>query len=1086
MAYDVDEWLEGLGLGEYAEAFVENGVNLRSLPHLSEADLKELGVLLGHRRIMLAEIASLQDQKHARQSDESASEPLLRGEAERRQLTVMFCDLVGSTELSGRLDPEDLRDVMRSYQDVVTDAVARYGGHVAKYLGDGLLIYFGWPQAYEDQAERAVRAGLDAVEAVASLKPGHEAKLQARVGIATGKVVIGDLVGESGRDAEAVTGDTPNLAARLQQLAKPGQVVIGEGTRDLIGTVFELEELGSHVLKGFAAPVFAWRVVAAQAVETRFEVRGRNLTPFIGREHELGLLIDRWEQAKDGEGQVVLLSGEAGIGKSRLLTAFSDRLGREPHTKLHYQCSPYHVDNALHPIVQHYVRAARFDSGDDDAAKFDKLETLLSRSGADVSAAAPTFALLLSLPSGARYGALTLTPEQRKAQTFEALIDHLTALATRGPVLMLFEDAHWIDPTTDELLKEIVSLIVDRPVMMVIAHRPEWQAGFRSAPHATPLVLNRLRRARTGELVRAAGGAELPETVVDQIVSRADGIPLFIEELTQSVLEAGEAETEVPETLQASLLARLDRLGSAKHVAQVGAAIGREFDRALLVAVIGDTEPELQAMLDHLVSSGLIHQLGRSPDTSYAFKHALIQEAAYDSLLKSRRRALHRGIAQALAGQAPDQATLLAYHWERAEDLEQAFTHRLRAAELASGLHAVWEAISEYWYVLTILERLPETPQNQRRNVQTLLSLLDIRLHGTSIWRTAEEKERTRRHIKWAIESSADTGDEVALARLKAFEGDYWSDELLLTEAVTHARTSGDRWVQAEVDQHFSSYLSYLGQFEDSLAHARRAVQILDGLGADVQQGLVCAMVGRCHSARAGRFEESLEFARKAREIAERTGDVGLTSRMAMESEAYLYLGQWEETTRVAEKGLAAAWEAGNWFVVLFSSAWAAIAYIKLGCFEDAERLLEAALETADPRVGNEYPRIYFQAALSQLWLAKGETEAALAAARQALSFTERSTHVLDQGAAHRALAQAHEADGDDAAARAQFESSLAILGKIQSPPELAQSLLAYGRFQLKTNAGEGRELMERALAIFEEIGAPGWIEESRTALAFA
>ncbi len=1081
MATDIREWLEGLELGEYAEAFVENGVDLRALPHLSEDDLKELGVLLGHRRILLAAIQSLQER--ARQGEEPASEPLSQGEVERRQLTVMFCDLVGSTELSGRLDPEDLRDVMRSYQDVVNDAVTRYGGHVAKYLGDGLLIYFGWPQAYEDQAERALRAGLDAVEAVASLKPDDEAKLQARVGIASGQVVIGDLVGESGRDTEAVTGETPNLAARLQQLAEPGQVVIGEGTRDLIGTPFELEELGSHGLKGFAEPVFAWRVVAARAVEARFEARGRILTPFIGREHELGLLIDRWEQAKDGEGQVVLLSGEAGIGKSRLLKAFSDRLGQEPHAKLRYQCSPYHVDNALYPIVQHYVGAARFDSGDDDAAKFDKLEMLLGRSGADVSAAAPILALLLSLPAEARYGALTLTPEQRKAQTFETLTDHLTALAERGPVLMLFEDAHWIDPTSEELLKEIVSLIVDRPVMVVIAHRPEWQAGFRGAPHATPLVLNRLRRARTGELVRAAGGAGLPETIVDQIVSRADGVPLFVEELTQSVLEAGEAETEVPETLQASLLARLDRLGPAKHVAQVGAAIGREFGRELLVAVIGDAVPELQALLDHLVSSGLIYQQGRSPDTSYAFKHALIQEAAYESLLKSRRRALHRGIAQALVDQAPDQATLLAYHWERAEDLEQAFTHRLRAAEQASGLHAVWEAISEYWSALNLLDRMPGSPEIELRRIGILLSLIEP---GSYFWRNEAERSMALRHLDSAIGTASEAGQLATLARLQAYRGNSWEDESLLARAVENAQASADKSTQARVAERCATYFGKHGLFERAHEHIERAMRVFGELDEKLAQGDILAGAGRCYYARAGRLDEAFRCARRAREIAEETGAPPLKAWMAMEAEPFFYKGLWEETVRVVEEEISTAWDIGAWDVILWAYAWAGIACLKLERADDAARLIDEAMTKAATRTGHDFPKTYLLTALTQLQVVKGDARAGIETGQQALALAEQAANPLEQGAAHRALAQAHEADGDDAAARAQFENSLAILGEIQSPPELAQSLLAYGRFQLKTNAEEGRELMERALAIFEDLSATGWIEETRTALALA
>jgi class 3 adenylate cyclase/tetratricopeptide (TPR) repeat protein len=1054
VAHDIGEWLEGLGLGKYAEAFVENGVDLRVLPHLNENDLKELGVLLGHRRILLAAIASVQEQERARQGQEPASEPLSRGEAERRQLTVMFCDLVGSTELSGRLDPEDLRDVMRSYQDIVTDAVTRYGGHVAKYLGDGLLVYFGWPQAYEDQAERAVRAGLDALAAVATLEMDDEAKLQARVGIATGQVVIGDLVGESGRDNEAVTGNTPNLAARLQQLAEPSQVVIEATTRGLIGTPFELEELGSHGLKGFAEPVPVWRVVAVRSVEGRFETRDQNLTPFIGREHELGLLLDRWEKAKEGEA-------------------------------LRYQCSPYHIDNALYPVIQQLVRAARFDPADDDEAKLDKLEAFLKWSGVDVSAAAPTFALLLLLPSGARYGALKLTPEQRKARTFETLIDHIAALAERGPVLMQVEDTHWIDPTTQELLEETVSLIADRPVLMVIAHRPEWQASFQGAPHSTPLVLNRLRRSQVGELVRSAGGVKLPEAVVDEIISRTDGIPLFVEELTQSVLEAGEAATEVPETLQASLLARLDRLGPAKYVAQVGAAIGREFDRKLLVAAIGDAaEPELQASIDHLVSSGLIHKSGRSPDTSYTFKHALIQEAAYESLLKSRRRALHRDIAQALFAQAPDQATLLSYHWEQAEDLEQAFTYCVMAAEQASSLHAVREAISKYWSALNLLDRMPGSPEIEQRRISVLLSLSVIG-RGGYFWRNETERSLALRHLDSAIETASDAGQLAQLACLQAYKGgSAWEDESLLARAVENAQASGDKLAQARVAERCAAYFGKHGRFERSHEHIERAIQNFGELDEKLALGGMLSGPGRCFYARAGRLDEAFRCTRLAREIADEIGDPQLKAWITMEAEPFFYKGLWEETIQVVEEKISTAWDIGAWDVILWTSAWAAIACLKLDREDDAARLIDQAMTDAIARARRDFPKNYILIALTQLQLVRGDVMAGIETSQQALALAKRGANPLDQGAVHRTLAQAHEAHGDNAAASAQFQSSLAILGKIQSPPELAQSLLAYGRFQLKTNAEEGRELMERALAIFEELSATGWIEETHTALA--
>ncbi|MEE8236605.1 MAG: adenylate/guanylate cyclase domain-containing protein, partial [Gammaproteobacteria bacterium] len=404
MARDISEWLEDLGLGKYADVFAENEIDFNALPHVTEEDLKEIGIALGARRNLLAAIAKLESKIEPMPNQDAADGRPVGAEAERRLLTVMFCDLVGSTALSRQLDPEDLRDVMRSYQDAVAGAVTRYGGHVAKYLGDGVLAYFGWPQAYEDQAERAVRAGLDAVGAVAAVQMAESAALAARVGIATGQVVVGDLVGESGRDAEAVTGETPNLAARLQGVAEPGQVVIGEATHRLVGQAFAVDDLGGHELKGFDGVVRAWRILGEVTAESRFEAaHGAALTRIVGREAELQLLLDRWHLAEGGEGQVVMISGEAGIGKSRLMQGLRDRLEESDHIRIRYQCSPYHANSALYPTIQQWSRAAGFapdDSGDD---KLDKLEALLREAGDDLTADAPLFAQLQSLAYEDRY-----------------------------------------------------------------------------------------------------------------------------------------------------------------------------------------------------------------------------------------------------------------------------------------------------------------------------------------------------------------------------------------------------------------------------------------------------------------------------------------------------------------------------------------------------------------------------------------------------------------------------------------------------------------------------------------------------------
>ncbi len=733
MTGDIQRWLDSLGLAKYGEVFAENEIDFGVLTHLDEDDLKDLGLPMGPRKKLLAAIAELETSAPA-----AAGPDMVAREAERRQLTVMFVDLVGSTALSERLDPEDLRDVMRRYQDAVAGAVTSYAGHVAKYLGDGVLAYFGWPQAHEDQAERAVRAGLDAVAAVSGLKLQDGVELEARAGIATGQVVIGDLVGEAGRDADAVTGETPNLAARLQDLGAAGQVVVGETTRRLIGDAFELDDLGGRVLKGFAEPIPAWRITGERLTESRFEAaHSAMLTPLVGREHELGLLLDRWARAKSGEGLVVVLSGEAGIGKSRLVQALREAIGAEPHTRLRYQCSPYHANSALYPVIRQLEHAAGFALEDDADARLDKLEAMIAPSEGAARETASLLADLLSLPGATRYGPLEFTPQQRKARTLEALIAELGALAAREPVLFVVEDAHWIDPTTQELMEQTAGRIDTLPVLMVVTHRPDYQPPYAGQPQVSALALNRLGRDQMAEMVRAVAGDE-SERIIGPVMARAEGIPLFVEELTKSVLEAGlgaAGETiEVPETLQASLLARLDRLGEARELAQIGAVIGREFSHDLLSAVVEGAAGGLAAGLDRLVSSQLVFQRGVAPDASYAFKHALVQDAAYGSLLRGRRQALHRRIAEALERRFPatvaSEPEIVAHHYTRAGLTEQAIPHWHRAGERAVAASANAEATHHFERALELLDELPEDEERDRMELPLRLGLASALQRG--------------------------------------------------------------------------------------------------------------------------------------------------------------------------------------------------------------------------------------------------------------------------------------------------------------------------------------------------------------------
>ena len=670
---DVVVWLRSLGLEEYEAAFRDNKINERVLPNLTQEDLKEIGVgPVGHRRILLEAIAALRAETGGKASSADAATtstaPSASPEdrAERRQVTVMFSDLVGSTALSARLDPEDLREVISGYQKCVAETVQRFGGFVAKFMGDGVLVYLGYPQAHEDDAERAVRAGLGLVAAVGALNT--HAPLQTRVGIATGLVVVGDLIGSGASQEQAIVGETPNLAARLQGVAEPNTVVIAESTRKLLGNLFELEELGAQDLKGIAGPVRACVALRPSSVESRFEaLHTGGLTELVGREEELELLLRRWSKAKSGEGQVVLLCGEPGIGKSRLTAALLERLVAEPHTRLRYFCSPQHTDSALYSIISQMERAAGYAHDDTAQAKLDKLDALLAQSFTPRREGA-LFAEMLSLPNDGRYPTLNLAPQERRQGTLEALTAQVEALSQSSPVLMIFEDVHWIDPTSIEALGRTVDRLKTLGVLLIVTYRPEFEPPWIGRPHVTALTLNRLGEREIAAMIDGiTGNKALPASIRQDIVERTDGIALFVEEMTKAVLEAeGEGEARqaaaaipspsvaVPASLHASLMARLDRLGPAKEVAQIGAAVGREFSHALLAAVIPKPEADLRSALDRLIDAGLLFRQGVPPHATYLFKHALVQDAAYGTMLREPRRALHARIAETLEGRFAD------------------------------------------------------------------------------------------------------------------------------------------------------------------------------------------------------------------------------------------------------------------------------------------------------------------------------------------------------------------------------------------------------------------------------------------------
>ena len=743
-------WLRSLGLGKYEAAFRENEIDETVLPSLTEEHLKQLGVTaLGHRVKLLDAIAALRtDASPPGPSGDPKAAPAVSpsaDRAERRQVTVMFSDLVGSTALSAGMDPEDLREVISAYQKRVAETVRRFDGFVAKYMGDGVLVYFGYPQAHEDDAERAVRAGLELIAAVTALN--SPVPLQTRVGIATGLVVVGDLIGSGESQERGIVGDTPNLAARLQGIAAPDTVVIAEGTRRLLGTLFELKDLGPRDLKGVGGPVRAWAVLRPASVESRFEaMHASGLTELVGREEELELLLRRWSKAKTGEGQVVLLSGEPGIGKSRLTAALLENVASEPHTRLRYFCSPQHTDSAFYPIIGQMERAAGFAHDDAQHAKLDKLNRVLAQTSTSIEDAA-LLADMLSLPNDGRYPALDLTPEQRRQKTLEALGSQVEALSDSKPVLMIFEDAHWTDPTSLEALGRVVERIRRLPVLLIVTFRPDFNAPWTGRPHVTFMAINRLGERDIEAMIDAmVGNKPLPANIRQDIIERTDGIPLFVEEMTKAVLE-GESEgaarrmiagvpspaLAVPASLHAALMARLDRVGPARELAQIAAAIGREFSHALLAAVVRKSEAELGRALDGLAQADLLFRHGVPPHATYLFKHALVQDAAYGTLLREPRRALHARIAETVESQFADiaesQPELLARHCTEAGLIEKAASLWTKAGLRSLERSALVEAVEQITRALAQTAALPVTAALRGEQTKLQVGLANALMH---------------------------------------------------------------------------------------------------------------------------------------------------------------------------------------------------------------------------------------------------------------------------------------------------------------------------------------------------------------------
>jgi class 3 adenylate cyclase/tetratricopeptide (TPR) repeat protein len=1081
----ISSWLEEVGLGQYAESFARNDIDFDVLPELTEDDLKELGLSLGHRRKLVKAIAALPRSPEPLPSGEPAR---AKPEAERRQLTLVFVDLVESTALSHRLDPEELAEVIRGYHDVVVAEISRLEGYVAKFMGDGVLVYFGFPRAHEDDAERAVRSALAIVEAVRGLRLRDDEPLRVRVGIATGSVVVGDLIGEGAAQEQAVTGEAPNLAARLQGLAGANHVLIDGNTRRLIGDAFELEDLGLHELKGFPHAVAAWMVRRERTTESRFEAaHSGTLTRFVGREHELGLMRERWAAAKAGEGQIVLLAGEAGMGKSRILQAFRDEIAAEPHFDLRYQCSPQHANSAFHPVIRHLEHAAGFAGDEAPEAKLGKLLSLLEGSLPDGAGALPLFAALLSLPVAERDGG-DLTPEQRRERTIEAMAEQVLTLSKRRPVLLVLEDAHWIDPSTGSFIGELVAKMANAAILALVTHRPGYVPAWSRHPHVACIALNRLSRKQSIEIVRAvAGTRDIPDGIVERIIARADGVPFYVEELTKSLVEAGEASDGpnagefIPSTLQALLIARLDRLGAAKDTAQVGSVLGREFSYGLLKAVAGASDAEINLNLGRLVESELVYQRGVVPGATYIFKHALVQDTAYETLLLRRRQQLHARVAEILEQLFPEimrtEPETLAHHYARASNADKAVLYLGRFAVKAAAMYAHAEALAALEEAQAHAERLGEPERNR--------VLLDLAL------RRAESLHFLGRRQE-IVELLIRQQERLELLHDSALAGQYYfwlgfahswlghRQEAArdLGRSLEESTRAGDEAMMGRTHRALATECLYSGRrLPEMIRHAHEAAALLTRAKDNfwLSQALFTLSYACTF---AGDFAGALEAAERLEALGQATGIRRAQANGAMMAGlARAMRGEGEAAIVLCERALELSpddFETSFVLACLGRSCWEASDVAR------AISSLERAVQLAR-RVRSVQFCAFFLTLLGEAFLLGGESEKALGAAREALDVSLRVGFRLGVGLSRHVMAKTSKSAGNLAEAQNDLDEALRIFAELGARFEQARALfdladLAYAQQRPDAVAAN----LAQAQALFAALDVPKYAERAR------
>ena len=1109
---DVGGWLRNLGLGQYESAFLKNAIDTDVLPELTEGDLEKLGIPLGDRKRLIKAIRAMAGGSPSalltsEVGENAPSDYSAMVAAERRHLTVMFCDLVGSTALSARLDPEDMGAVIDAFQATCARITLAFDGFIADFRGDGILAYFGYPSAHEDDAERTLRAALDIAAAVARLKTPAEEPLSVRIGIATGLVVVGDLGGAGALREHAVAGTTPSLAARLQAIAEPNMVVVCDSTRSLLGNLFELEDLGPSDIKGIAGPTRAWAVLRASSVASRFEaLHATGLTVLVGRDEEFELLLRRWQRAKSGEGQVVLLSGEAGIGKSRLTAALLENLATEPHARLRYFCSPQHTNSALYPIIGQMERAAGLVHDDTPQARLDKLDAVLAQTSTSIEDAA-LFAEMLSLPNDGRYPALELTPDQRRQRTLDALILQVQALTRSSPVLMIFEDAHWADPTSLEVLSRAVDRIAALRALLIVMFRPEFDPPWIGQPHVTALPINRLAQREVVAIIdHLVGNKELPADVMAEIVERTDGNPLFVEELTKAVLEA-ESEGDgrrivtavpspglaVPGSLQASLMARLDRLGPAKELAQIGAAIGREFSYALLAALVRKPEAELGSALDRLIAAGLLFRQGVPPHARYLFKHSLVQDVAYGSLLRSKRHQLHAEIAGILERQFRDTIDsspgLLSHHYKSAGKFDRAIPYSIRAGDVAASRYASSEATVHYQAAFDMASELQASDEAGNARVQAVLKL-------ASVATRREHFERDLRNLEGVRQLAESGANREQLCRILYWTGrmhfvlgnfdrgvEYAQQALRVAEEV-----GGGDGLTAEPINLLARIHCLRGEPAPAAQYAARNVGQMHRLGNRVEEAAVSGVLAFA-CGMSGRYRDAVNAAEQGVMLAR-----GLDHLPTLAA-CYMYravvkgwFGHIQDAVSDFEQARTISERVGDLFRRYLVHGWRGEAYVLCGDYAAAGKELGQCIVLGD-QIGTSFHRGAFLAFVARVRLHEGDLAGAQRAIEEAVHIAVETRQPWGQSIALRVQSEIwlsslpQQLDAAEAAVRAAINVQVAR----ECRCDLAWSRLVLGRvLQAKGNSAAALAELVEAKREFEQLGIARGIENVSAALEIA